>query len=341
MADNDAEPKMAKDAGDIPDDVLQTMNDIINDSKYDDSVEIDNETTDKEDTEVVDDAEVVDDTEPVAEDADTTPADDGTSDADEFEEIDARLVNAARRFGWSDEKIIRVAEDDETILEDLANLLDRTLEQDRQKKQDTDKLQGEPDTVPALDKFELSDEELVKLKDSVGDEGAGLIKGLADRLNIAVDRLNEVQGDVSSNKKAEQDRLAQNRLERANTIFDEMSESFPVFSKSDKLPIMADGTYDRNSLAFKARAEVFAVAEQFSKMGLSFDKAMDEAMTWFAGKQGSKHVENKVVKQLNARKKQFTARPTHKKTEKQFSSKEDEAEHTMSEIFEKLGIKPD
>jgi hypothetical protein len=332
------EPNFVHSEGDIPSDVLETMNNIISDPKYGDSVEVTDDDTDTTDT--VDDT-VDDDSDAIAED--TTDVVDTTEDAtdDDYEAIDPRLVDAARRFGWSDEKIIRVAEDDETILEDLANLVERQIEQNSIQQQSTQEKVDESTDVPALEKFELNDEEFSKLKDTFGDENAKLIKGLSERMNTAIDRLNEVQGDVSSTKRADQDRAAQSRMEHANKAFDKMSETFPVLSKTNELPKLQNGNYDTNNPAFKARAELFTVAEQFTTLGLSFEKAMDEAFNWFAGKRGSKHVEDKVVKELNARKKQFTARPTHKKTEKKFSSKEEKAEHVMDEIYNKLGIEPD
>jgi hypothetical protein len=329
----DMELTQVTNANEIPEDVSKAMDDVINDINYKDSIEV-------TDSLKVEDAQV-DATDDVVEDvADAEPTEvDATDDnKDGFEEIDSRLVSAARRFGWSDDKIIKVAEEDETILEDLASLVEYTLEKNKLQEPQKEVPEDKSEKVEALDKFELSSEELDKLKDSLGEDGTNLVTNLSQRLNTAIDRLNEIHGDVGSVKRAELNREESAKLELANTAFDKASETFPILGKISELPRLPDGQYDRSNPAFQARAELFAVAEQFTKLGKSYNQALDEAINWFAGKTGSKQVEDKVVKSLNARKKQFTAKPTHKKTERQFGSKNEEVENTMSEIFDNLGI---
>jgi len=320
------------------------MDAILSGEKYNDSTQIEGQddegSTDADDT----DADGEDKT---GQDADTSQADTGEGeesepgdDADMYEEIDPRLVAAAKRFGWSDEKIIRVAEEDETILEDLANLLDMvTATSSGQQGQKSEEKSAESsDDVKGVEELKLSDEELRKLKREYGEAPAKVIAALTEKLNSTIKELNEVKQNVHGVTKAEQEREIMTRLEAANRAFDDAAEVFPILGKTSEL-LTTDGKYDMSHPSIKARDEIFNVALSFERMGYSFEQAMDEALNWYAGKEGTKQIEEQVVKKLNARKKQFTARPTRKHTERKFASEDERIYHTMGEFYEKFGIK--
>jgi len=255
---------------------------------------------------------------------------------EEQEQIDPRLVAAARRRGWSDEKIVRIAETDETILEDMANLMDDLTGRETPA-EPTEKAEKEPEKISKVN----IDDELEKLSEEYGDDVVTkVIRPLTEKLNANTDVLNEMKGvidELSQGRKVETD--AEN-VRIANKIFDEEAETYPAFGQTKDLPRTANGQYDTRSSAYKEREAVFDTAVMFmAAKGMSFNSAMREALTWYAGKSKSANVESSLIKKLNARKKKFSPRPTRRKGEhKVYASKDEEKRAVIAEAKKKAGI---
>lgn len=337
--DEEGLEQLANDS-DLPEGLSKKLDNIINDDKYDDSTEIDligDKQEDVEDVaEVSDDVKLEDKVDDGGEKVEPEPA-----GVEGYDEIDSRLIAAARRFGWSDEKIVRVAEDDETILQDLANLVDTVVSQQGLTKTPV-KLTREAEDISdddsGLKGFELNSEELKRLEDEHGKDVTNLIGFLSTKLNDTINELNTMKSNVDGVRQTDVDRETKNKLDLANTAFDSAAEVFPILGETNKLNMLSDGSYDREHPSFKARDELFTVAQSFEQMGLPFDKAIGEALNWYAGKSGVKRVEDKMVKELNLRKKKFTNRPSRKKTEQTFASEDERIENQMSEVYNNLGL---
>jgi len=340
---NNMQPNLAESEADLPQGLSEEMDKILSKS-YSDSAEIEFDTDENEkDTGTGPDAETESKSDASDADADESEELESAGDEDVYEEIDPRLVAAAKRLGWSDEKIVRVAEEDETILQDLADIMDMVLASSGLKggekaSQESATEEEETDEVKGVETLQLSDEELQKLKDEYGEAPAKIIASLTEKLNNAIQELNDVKRNVHGVTKAERDREMITRLEIANRAFDDAAEVFPILGKTSELPVVGD-KYDASHPAIKARNEIFNVAMAFEQMGYPFDKAMDEALNWYAGKEGTKEIQEKVVKELNARKKQFTARPTRKHTVRKYNSEDERIAATMDEIYQQIGIK--
>ncbi|KKL16692.1 hypothetical protein LCGC14_2493010, partial [marine sediment metagenome] len=151
--------------------------------------------------------------------------------------------------------------------------------------------------------------------------------------------INTTRDSVGSIEQRSQADVQKRNTSIANDMFDKLDSE--KFGKTQDIKIDANGFFDRKDQKVKVRKEVLGVAEIFADRGMSWETAMQEALAWSKGKSSDKKARAGLVKDLNSRKKKFTARPTHKHTKKTFATKDEEAESTMSEIYEKAGIQPD
>ena len=85
--------------------------------------------------------------------------------SEDYEEIDPRLVAAARARGWSDEKIVSVAEEDESILEALVDTME-TVRRERP----VSRKAPVAKTKEAIEKVKLDAEALKDWKEHYGDD---------------------------------------------------------------------------------------------------------------------------------------------------------------------------
>jgi len=250
------------------------------------------------------------------------------SSDDEFieEEIPSHLVTAARRLGWSDATIVKLAETDISVLEDIA----RKSEPEKEVKED------KPIDVPLIT---LDDEVVKKYRQDYGDDLVDkIIKPLVDAQNASNKRLNEMQGSVVNQQRQsvvdEQVRV----FNQFNEILDKASTEYSEFGKVETMPKGANGVPSNTSPEFKVRSKVYEVAMMFLKNGYPVDKAIQEAVTWYGGTQGSKRAERTLVTEINDRKKKFSAKPTNKQVQKTFRNVEEHKSSIVQEAMKTAGI---
>jgi len=257
---------------------------------------------------------------------------------EEKEEIDPRLVAAGKRRGWSDDKIIKTAESDESILEDLAELYD-DIDSRPAKTEPAKKAEEKVSRKDEISKTKV-DEALTKLSEQYGDDVvADVIRPMAEKQDALVDELNTIKGQMGQFREDKEISAKAQNLKTANEVFDSESEAFPALGKTEDLPLKPDGTYDERSPAFKERARIYDTAEMFAARGMSFKSAMAEAFKWYAGDGAEKVAGDKIVKALNARKKKFSPRPTRRKGEvKTYATKDEQHIAEIQEAKVKAGI---
>jgi len=327
-----AVPEMARSENDIPAEVLEKMNDVIGDieetpgdeEKEQEDIDKDSEKEESEEQEELEEKE---------QDVEGREKSEG-GDAEDSEEIDSRLVAAARDLGWSDDEIVQTAETNIKILEDLADLMDMV---DVGKSQPIQTPVVEKEKQDEIGKIELNKEELTKLKEDFGEGATSVIKNLAGKLNTAIDTVNTLKGSVDNLSGADAQQQELINMQIANEVFDEASKEFPTLSTTDKLPRTPDGNFISTNRAFRQRSKIFDVAHAFASSGMNFKEAMREAMKWYKGENVKEVVEDKVVKDLNKRKRKFSPKPTRKHSKRTFKDKDSEAEHFMGELYDKLG----
>ena len=266
---------------------------------------------------------------------------------DEKEEIDSRLVAAGRRRGWSDEKIVSLAESTPGVLEDLADLMD-ALDKSNAPKSDFEKNQNkevekekpEPQ-VSKIDKFELNEKAIGELKEKYGNEAVegmidNLLRPLTGRLNDTVEQLNSLRGTLQEKEEAQTQDEQISVFENVNEVFDKKSEDFPELGKYSDMSVR--GELDKNSKAYQTRSQLYDVTMMFYNNGHSLSDSIDSAFRWYKGEGAEKVMQKKVVKDLKDRTKKFSPKPSHKKVQKTYKTPEDEGVSIVDEAKKKAGI---
>ena len=316
----------------IPADVMEVMERV---EKENETVEteakekevVETEKTEKEETEEVTETE---ETETEETEAKKTETEEGDT-----EPIPQEQINVARRLGWSDERIVEVAENNPEILEDMATLAGRVTQQS-QVQTEKPAAKKEQEEVKGLDKVTLDEAALSKMKETYGDDVVNeVILPLTKSLNLVIDQSNTLRSSVSGVEKTNSDAVFMREYNEANVVFDELSKTFEVFGKTEELPALPDGRPNPESAAVQARSQVYDVAQAFKASGMDWTKSLQNAERWYKGEHAEKSLERKIVKDLNSRKKQFSARPTSKKTKEVHVSREDEGVALVRKAFDR------
>lgn len=257
--------------------------------------------------------------EPENEDLETEPEGEGEDDKtkeDDFEEIPERLVAAGRRRGYSDEKIVKLAEDSPEVLEDLADLMEMaTIGQDF-------KPSAEPQTKPEEKAEEVKQVEKIHLDTDLieaGDDVKSVIKKLESGYNSMVDRVNELQGKTKAHDESLESfttRQQQDYVRQVDTYFDQASKDYPELGKSGQL------SADQVEFRQKVHDDAVALAASGNR---SMGEAFEFVLNSYKGQQGEKHTKERLRKDLETRKKQHTARPSHRKESSSNTSPESRA----------------
>lgn len=249
---------------------------------------------------------------------------------DELVTLDPRLEAAGKKMGWSEDKIISIAQTDQSILVDLA---------DRFEKEDTAHRQEESSEDTPTGDTGLSADAIAKLKEKFGDEVAEIIIGQTKQNTELSEQLKEVQQFTKKTKDDAQYQAEARRVEVASELFDNASESFPEFGTTAKLPVEASGVIDLNSPQMKAREKVYNTAAMFQKMeGGTFASAMNEALAWHAGRNKTVHTQREIVKDLNARKQHFSPKPSRRKMAKVYKNTDAKGADIVKEAKRRAGI---
>lgn len=317
----------------IPETISKILNKIkgSNDSnvsalEYSEEVE-DTETQEAKELDVKDGDKVVS---KVGESLDSASVEDKSVE----EEIPYHLVQAARQFGWSDDRIVRAAEFDVKILEDLY--------QDSQKDSQNyhKELKKDVKTEEPTSKLIVDDTALKDLRENYGDAVVDkvimpLIQG-NNELSARVDKMQEFQQSKErENIQAEAVRVFNN----FNETLDKMAKDYPEFNTYAEMPKDSRGILLSTAPGYKERSQVYDVMAMFIKNGYPEQKAIEHAITWYAGTQGDKRAERKVVTELNEHQKKFTPKPTAKKVKRTFRNTDEAKSNIIQEAKEKAGIK--
>ena len=291
----------------------------------------------KTDENVVKDDEVssdeVDDSQGVSEE-DKSESED-VEDTSEYEhiELDPRLEAAGKKLGWSEDKIIKVAETDISILEDLAN----QFEQDETHRQDTEV----DEEKKAKDEADLVDEKaLAKFKDKFGDDADGILDTIVKSVEKKfADKFKKVDDFESTSKEKALQEASMQRGAIANDVFDRHIKTFKEFGLTKDLPKSQSGEIFTNSSEVQVRTKVYKVADMFHQTnGGSFESAMNEALTWYAGTQGVESATRQVVKDLKSNQRRFSPKPTRRRMVKVFKNTDAKKSNIVQEAKKKAGI---
>ncbi|KKL67710.1 hypothetical protein LCGC14_2132260 [marine sediment metagenome] len=249
----------------------------------------------------------------------------GDSDNDDTGDSDVNIDDSVATddsefnvLGWDKETLEKLREINPKLLDDVKVLIDKSekIEPDSED-EDTDdtKVSSVKDT-----EFDLSKLDELRKTDS---NAADLLETMITQVKTLTTSLNTVTAEEQERKeKVEQETLVRN-FRHANSQMDELSKDFPILGLEKDLPKTSDGAFDSRSGAVRERSVVWnnAVGMYNAGLGDTFEDALADAVTLYKGKNGENLSMRQVVKDLNKRKKSFTARPTHKQTQKKGPAK--------------------
>lgn len=215
--------------------------------------------------------------------------------------IEADIYEAAKASGLSDDEIVSLFKTNGDALKKLIPVT---------KKSETPQ---EEQKAVALEQLKLSDDDISQLKDQYGEEVIDkVVQPLIAKLNQTIDIVNQ-QANLS--KVVEKNLSRQNATERFNDFnnkLDKLAESYEMFGKWENVP-QADGKIAMDNPTIKVRKEVWNKACQLQAAGVNWDTAVDDAVAWYKGKHLEQVAEAKLIKKLQEKKQQFTARPMSRK----------------------------
>ncbi len=251
----------------------------------------------------------------------------GSNDIEE--DISDNFTNAARSAGWSDEQIIKVAEEyNNADLEKLIPFIDGKKTEEK----------------PTVEEKKTEEKKVV---DSLNIDDKTL-KSYLEKIESAIDaKYQEKFGKIEQGlKTAEQDRSnnkAKQYQTTADSFFDKASKDFPVFGTTDKLLRFPEGTPQAGQVipageAFEARNAVWKAATAFHAMGEDWNKSLEEALVWYKGKNMEKDVRSKVLKDLKSKEKKLSPKRSERSVNDKKLSPDEEKDETISDLMRRAGI---
>lgn len=272
-----------------------------------------------------------------SEDSDSEKESDGEKKAEtddshkgEKDLIPQEQVDIARKLGWSDERIIKTAEDTPEELKKMVELLSKPDPTQRELPK-VEVPKEEKKVTPKLDHIKLDD--LGELEPESAKAVSVILKAhnsLIDRTNKQTEQLESLGEQTSTIEKRSQDEA----MGKIDSFFDTASEHLPELGKVGSL------TPDQS----KARTEVYGIATIFQRTrGVSERQALEDATYLFGlGKIDldtiEQEAENRVKEKLNKQKKKMSPRPGgKKKVEKPEIGRDAALDHLSQGMKEILG----
>ncbi len=242
-------------------------------------------------------------------------------------------------IGWDAETIEKIKEINPDLLDDIKGLMEKTTIEDPS---EDDEVVEEPEPLGKVDIGDgLTEEQLTTLKEK-DPAMAAIIAGLNTQVGQLSESLNSVAEAEAERTKQAENRVRIINFKSANSKMDELETDYPVMGAYDKLPSSTDGTLDARNRSVKERTKLWQRANALHDAGVtaSFDEAIDEAITWYRGKNAENLATRKIAKELKGRAKQITARPTQNKTKKKQYAPGSEAHKlsVMDGAFKNAGL---
>jgi hypothetical protein len=289
-----------------------------------DTVDDDDEqkVTDTEDIEEVDE-ETGEDIEP-SEDMVEAEAE----ETEEEVEIPDNWVMAGRSAGFSDEKIIKLFEQEPEVLDALANTREQLLlnPSPRGHKEDEIVTKGllKPETIAHVN---MEDDTM-----DMDESTRRVFKKLVENQNAVIDKLNEANSklfnisDSSAQREAkEQDAFSR----RIDNFFDKTNET----NLGDSRALTPSQAH--------ARKEVYGIAAMLANVnGESTEDNLDKALKAYHGiySNPEKIAESKLRRQLDSQKKKFSPRPGGQKRVQKFKDEDSRVIAAMEQAARSMGL---
>lgn len=257
----------------------------------------------------------------IVEDGGVLPDLAGTDIPDAFSE-------AAEKSGMSKEDIIAMANkhtDDELI--EMVASLEASLE-NTDDNEDDDKVTEQDDKTGDGDGNEIDPELIAQVTEKIS-------KQLEEKFGTTLE-------DIDKFKASQEEQSIKQTVETASKIFDEASKEFPVFGKTDELPVFPSGRLKGQviptSPEMKARLEVLKYAAAFESNGADVDDAMANALATYKGKHLGKELERKQIRDLKNHETKLSGARIGRETKKKYADTREEIIADIARMKREAGI---
>lgn len=277
--------------------------------------------------EEVESTEVVEET-PESEDVEGETTEDEPKHTDEYEEIDPRFVDAARRYGWSDDRIVQYAEShDDRDCVMLTSMMESGALPDKETA--TEETSRTADYAGALKQLEASE--------GIDDLTKQVLKSLVTDLQNTKAQLKSIQVVQGEATKTNDQQEWLSRLRAADEQLDNASKEFKELGVAKTLKRMPDGSLNPNDPAVQAREEVFKMAIVLFKSGSSWDKSVRDSLRWYKGGREDV-VETNVLKKIKANERRITPQREQRHQTKSYTSEVEEKASVVNRALSKYGV---
>jgi len=251
------------------------------------------------------------------------------NEEEEYEDIPERLVSAARRRGYTDEKIIELSERSPEVLEDLASADELIASVQKAAPSSTTKPEEKPEEKeePKMEKIDVGVDYL-----DVDDPTKEVLRQMQETYNKMVDKVNSLGDNVNRHSGRLEDFQKQSNMayiEKVDAFFDNAAKDLPGLGKASNLsPEQAE-----------MRQNLHDIAAALSASGkYSIVEGLNTAIAAERGKLAENKVRKQVVSELNRRKSKFTARPSQRKMSVPRKPEKERALDVISQKFKEHGI---
>ena len=320
------------------DEILNGTSDYQNqknfvDPAYEDNIhgdeflkEEDVENNDEKDTDVTEEIEGNE-----LEDDDTVESPEAEADDGEYDYIPDNLVAAGRAAGFTDAKIIKMAEEDIESLEALANFREQILSGQQTQRSPAPTPQPVEEKKPSkMDYVTMDDVDLTDMDENSRKIFKNLLQGqnaLIDKLNDASEELFSIQQANAKSKLSEQEQFDR----RIDSFFDKIEA--PELGHSSYLTPEQETT----------RKEIYGIAAVLTNANRNkLEDNLDKAVSVYSGMYNDggkeKEIEDKIVEKLNKQKTKFTPRPGGQKKTRKFKNDDERAMAAMEEAARQMGL---
>jgi hypothetical protein len=250
--------------------------------------------------------------------------------------IPAEQVAAAIAYGWDNATIQTMAKTSPQVLEDLVAM--RT-EVSRTPEGNNDEEESQT-PIPGLEGVSLDKDAVKKLREQFGDEAVDTaILPLANQLNSVVELLNNAAHQGAENTKTEQVKRERQMFNTVNSSLDSAATQFPELGVTNKLPKLANGSFDSRDPAVQVRSNIFAVASAFMKAGKTVEASMSDAIQWYRGSKTEAQVEKKLVDEALSFARGMTPKPVDRNIPEKPLSPTEQKVAVVRDALTKAGIK--
>ena len=244
--------------------------------------------------------------------------------AKEEEDIPDRLVEAGRAHGYTDAKIIKLAEDRPGVLEDLARDYER-IQSAAAVKKEPEKLVEKPVETGGIKPISVDTSRF-------DDETSQVIKTLVAEVNKDREIINKLSENVSGvgRKLSAEEARRQDEFDlRIDNVFDSVTD-VPQFGKKSSL----------TSAQQKARLECHVIALALAQnSGGSVESLLPKAIKAYRGMYGVGESPSATLRaKLNKSKTRFTARPGGQRTQPTYATEEEKGFAAMDEAGKAMNI---